>query len=195
MMWPWRRRDRYLSRPVRSKRFDLVPCGVADAFNISWRWTRDPEILVNLTFDASPRTRVGWFREIERPDNRDTFTHAIIPRGGRKVIGLHRIKLVPFRTASAEIVVHDRAWWGRDVFFETRSALMNHFFASERVEKFQALVHTRNFPSVFNYKKLGYRCAGTLRRARYDPVSETRFDFFIFEMLHDEWEAGKDAGK
>jgi len=183
----WRKPDPFLSRTVKTERFDLVPCGVTDAFNISWRWTRDREILENLTFDTTPRNKVQWFRELEKPNNYNNFTHAIIPRGKRNVIGLHRISINVYKTATIAIAIHDRAWWGKGVFAEVRGSLMSHFFHSDRIVRFQAIVNARNFSSVFNYKKLGYRHAGTLKNARLDPATGTFFDVLLFEMLRESW--------
>ena len=190
MIGRWRTpKDAQLAAGFETERFDLVPCSLGDAFKLSWRWTQDPEILLNITFDTTPRSKVAWFRTFPRPDNRSDFAHGIVPKGGAGAIGMHSISVDRNGTAHMSIVVHGRSWWDKGVFAEVRRAALAHVFASDRVVKCLGFVHARNAASIFNYRQLGFRMIGPLRQHRRDPHTGERHDVVYFELLREEWQA------
>ncbi len=181
--------DQFLSQPLASERFELIPLDFKGAYNATWLWTANQQDLLYTTFNSSPRTKWQWFREMDRPDGRTTFYHAIRPKSGKGVIGTHRIVLNSKGTAKLACVVHARKWWGKDVFFEARSAIMDHFFQSDRIERMQGNVHVENQASIYNYMKLGFRCVGEFRKGSRDKHTGNYFNVLAFEMLKVDWMA------
>lgn len=179
--------DAQLNAAFESARFRMVPCSFADAFRISFLWNSTPEILRNITFDSRPRSKVQWYRQFTRPDGNWNFVHGIVPRDGTGAIGLHIVTLDANGVATPSIALHAKSWWGKGVFAEVRRAAMDHFFQSDRVNKFTSLVSGRNMSSIFNYRALGLSPTGTLRQHRRDPADGTYHDLIIFEVLREDW--------
>ncbi len=132
-----------------------------------------------------------WYREMIRPNNRTRFVHAIVPHGETTPIGAHLIAMRPHRSCLLAVGVHDRDWWGKDVVREVRIRVMDHVLAHSEVDRFYAQVMARNFPSIFNYRRLGFTHVGTLHRLRLDKATGELQDMLIFEMFREEWMAGK----
>ncbi len=70
----------------------------------------------------------------------------------------------PYKTAYLTIVIQDRAWWGKGAVLEIRQKVFDHVIEHCDVEKSSGFVNSRNFPSIFNYKKLGFKHVGTMQR-------------------------------
>ena len=62
-------------------------------------------------------------------------------------------------------------------------------FEHSDVERLYAQVVARNFPSIFNYRKLGFAHVGTLHRCRIDKANGQVQDMLIFEMFREQWMA------
>ena len=97
---------------------------------------------------------------------------------------------MPLRTVGggAEPAVITLTWWGKGVVEEVRTRVIDHFFEHGPVDRFAAAVNARNLPSVFNYRKLGYRHVGTLHRVNADPVTGEVFDMVLFELFREDWD-------
>ncbi len=91
------------------------------------------------------------------------------------------------RCATFNVVIGDRAWWGKGVVNETRAALLDHFFDRRGIEKASGSPLARNFPAVFNYKAQGWRHEGTFYGHRLSVVDGSRLDQYQFGMLLDNW--------
>lgn len=175
-----------LLRPLATERFLLEPLGRWRSFQESRLWLEDPEILRNYTGSAERPSLRRWWRKGPRANGRTRFVHAIRPHGG-PIVGLHLMDLKPWRSADLAVVIHDRAWWGQDVVREARGALIAHALEHGAAERFSGYVNARNFASIFNYRRLGFRHAGTLRRMRADPIGGEVHDLLIFELLREDW--------
>ena len=75
------------------------------------------------------------------------------------------------------------------MFEEVRAGLMDHFSQSSRVVRFSGHVLARNFSSVYNYKKLGFRFVGYDQKAWRSPLTEELHDTMHFEYLAEDWRA------
>ncbi len=181
-------KDTPLARMLETERFLLDPVNRLTAFAISYPWTKDPELIGAFTSSSAPRTRRKWYREMNRPNNRTKFCHAIYPKGNSKPIGMHMTALRGYRSAETSVVVHDRAWWGKGVVAEVRAQIIGHIFEHAPIDRFCAAVNARNLPSIFNYHKLGYRHVGTLHRSKSDPVTGEVFDMVLFELFREDWD-------
>jgi len=182
-----------LRAPVLTDRFRLEPVSRWRAFRLSYGWTKDTELIRSYTGSAAPRSPWKWYREMTRPNNRTKFAHAIIPHGQDDPIGLHFTEIKPYRSAYLAIVISDRSWWGSQAVQEVRRSMIPHLFANAPVDRLAGYIRARNFSSIFNYQKLGFRHVGTLHRIKQDPVSGEVHDMLIFELFRDEWDKPKEA--
>lgn len=180
-------RDPYLTKPVRTERFDLVNCSHADALRVTLPWASNPDILHNLMYDQSTYTKLQWAKNLGRPDASTLFYHAIVARDIKGTIGAHRIRINQSGTARMAIVLTAKSWWGKGVFEEVREALMDHFSQSPKVVRFFGRVLASNASSVYNYKKLGFRLIGYDRKAWLSPVAQEHMDSLHFEFLAEDW--------
>lgn len=181
--------DPYLSQPLTTERFDLVPCNWRQAYRLTLPWSQDPETLHALMFRKTSYTRLQWARQLEYPDGREIFYHAIVARDGQETVGGHRIRLTRSGTATMAIALSNRDWWGKGVFEEVRYALIDHFSRSPRVVRFSGRVISRNFSSLYNYRKLGFRLIGYDRKAWRSPLTGELVDTLFFEYLAEDWRA------
>jgi RimJ/RimL family protein N-acetyltransferase len=176
-------------RPIETERFALRPLGRMEAFRIGrGNWNHDPEIMRNLIHSGKPLGLWRWLRKMVWVNGRSKFSHAIVPKGSARPIGIHGMTLQKHRSATMVVAVHEREWWGKKVVAEIRSVVIDHAFENSVVDRFCCTVNARNAASVFNYKKLGFKHVGTLHEAQYDPVSGALFDMLIFELLRADWE-------
>jgi RimJ/RimL family protein N-acetyltransferase len=174
---------------LETERFVLRPLGRFEAFRIGRsNWNHDPEIMRNLIHSPKPLDPWRWWKKMVWANGKSKFSHAIVPRGGGKPIGIHGMTLQKHRSATMVVAVHEREWWGKKVVAEIRSVVIDHAFENSVVDRFCCTVNARNAASVFNYKKLGFKHVGTLHQAQRDPVSGELFDTVIFELLRADWE-------
>jgi RimJ/RimL family protein N-acetyltransferase len=178
---------------LETERFLLKPLNSWDTFRISYRWTKDAELMRTFTQSTVQRSLRKWRREVTLPNNRNRFSYAIVPKGERQCIGIHSLRTGGHRSAQLSVMIHDRAWWGKGVVPEVRTCLIDHFIAKAAVERFWSSVESRNFASVFNYRKLGFEHVGTLHRARSNPVGGEVFDMLVFELMASDWIRRKEA--
>ena len=148
--------DTFLSKSLQTDRFNLVICDKKLAFRLSMHWKDDPEILLNMMIPIKVYSQVSWYKSFSMPDQYNRFYHAIVDKESNKVIGLHKSQINSHGTVSLSVVVHDKDWWGKDVYFEAREAIIEHFSKSERIVRFYGRCMDRNFASIYNYKKLGF---------------------------------------
>ncbi len=179
--------DPYLVKNVRTERFDLVNCNRAEAIKVTLPWASDREILHNLMFDQASYSKVQWVKRLKKPDGRTTFYHAIVAREIKGTIGAHKIRIDRSGTARMEIALTAKSWWGKGVFEEVRTALMDHFCQSPHVIRFAGRVLSSNASSLYNYKKIGFRLVGWEKKSVYSPVTEEHCDSMLFEYLAEDW--------
>lgn len=180
-------------QPLTTERFALTPLTRWGSFRLSYVWNDDPEIMRNMFYSPVPIKPFTWYRKKVWANGRNKFSHAITDVKGGKPIGMHLVRLVPHRSANLAVVVHDRAWWGKKVVEEVRSAVIDHLFENRVVDRICSEVSARNMPSVFNYRKLGFDHAGTLHKAKCDPTTGITSDVLIFELLREAWDARRSA--
>ena len=181
--------DPYLTQPVRTDRFDLVNCTKAEALKITLPWASNPDTLHNLMYKQASYTNLEWTKQLGTPDGRNLFYHAIVARDIKGTIGAHRLKIDESGTATMAIVLSAKSWWGKGVFEEVRTGLMDHFARSPLVVRFFGRVITRNVSSVYNYQKLGFRLIGYDQKSWRSPVTDELVDTMFFEYLAEDWRA------
>lgn len=179
-----------LCAPLTTERLRLEPLSRWQAAAQTWRhWACDPEMHEPLLLQPGRVRRFGWWRRTLVGYGRKRVVHAIIPHGASQPVGLHQTFLRPWRTASLQIALHDRAWWGKDVVFETRQAIVSHVFDSGLADRVDALVLARNISSIYTYRRLGFTHAGTAHRSMPLPDGSGGADVVTFEMLIENWPA------
>ena len=94
---------------------------------------------------------------------------------------------MPYKSAGAAVFILDREWWGKNVTLETRKAILAHFVCHAGVERFTGHVEARNFASILNYRKLGFKHAGTQHRMAYDEMRQAPVDYLEFELLKEDF--------
>lgn len=180
-----------LQRPLRTERFTLTPLSRPRAFLMTFPWTKDLDLMRSYTGSGVRRSHWKWYREMTRPNGRTKFVYSIVPHGETRPIGMHVMNIKPYRTAYLAVVIKDREWWGKGVVEEVRRALIDHFLEHAPVDRFSSQVNARNFPSIFNYRRLGFDHVGTLHRAQGDPSTGAVSDMLVFELLRENWKGGK----
>ena len=175
--------DTFLNSSLETERFRLIICDKKRAFQLSLFWKDDPEILLNMMIPVKKYTQVRWYKDFTMPDHYKVFYHAIVDKQTNKAIGLHKSSFDRNGTVGISIVVHDKNWWGKDVYFETRAKIIEHFSKSERVIRFYGRCLDRNFSSIYNYKKLGFRIIGYDHKAVLDSRSGQHNGTCHFELL------------
>ncbi len=179
--------DAYLCEPIITTRFNIVNCTRAEAIKVTSPWRKDPEILHNFMMQQAEYSAVAWAGAVGKPDGYSRFFHAIVSKELKGTIGVHRTTIDESGTASLAIVIHARSWWGKGVFEEVRTGILDHFSGSDRVVRFAGRVLSRNISSIYNYNKMGFRMTGHDRMAWLSPVTGEHCDTVHYEMLAQDW--------
>ncbi|MCL4766613.1 MAG: GNAT family N-acetyltransferase [Hyphomicrobiaceae bacterium] len=172
---------------LETPRFQLASLSRLQAAWHSYAWTSDPLVMHPYGLEAGSWTRRSWHRRLRRFNNRRRFCIGIRPKGGAGLIGYETAEVSSQGVAFIAVMIGDRDWWGKGVVQETRSAVIDFLFENVGCARVWGTPGIRNFPSIFNYQKLGFTCEGTLRQHGWDPATRRRQDYFIFGLLRDEW--------
>jgi RimJ/RimL family protein N-acetyltransferase len=178
--------NRSLQTQLQTERFMLRPVRLFELVGDPHGWRTNPRIYREIYMRPGPMTFGQWLKDGPFPDGERRFTHAIIHRETGRTIGYHRVRLRGTTTGSNQAGIHDEAWLGKDVVVEVRARIMNHFFR-HGVERFTAGIYETNHPSIFNYRKLGFRFVGTGIGVRPKPETGQPQGILRFEMLKDDW--------
>jgi len=169
----------------------LTPDDVTDTY-VSW-WN-DSEVQAGL--NARPR---HWDQQRARQhvaqfDNKTKFHLGIFCKDTGRMIGFYAAFPNPnTNVASHNIVIGEKDYWGKGVVQEVRPPMLAFLFFGMGMVKVKAEVLGRNYPSIFNNKKLGFTCEGILRKERVHYSGVGRIDVFLFGLLREEWEARQAA--
>jgi RimJ/RimL family protein N-acetyltransferase len=174
---------------LETERFHLRRCGRLQAFFWTRGWRRDPELLEGLFQSPRSYTLLQWWFRGPRPNGRTRFAHAIVSKASGEVIGLHVVvRRRDGSVAYCHVAIHDRAWWGQGVVVEVRARMLSHFFA-HGTERFVATIDARNAPSIFNYRRLGFRAIGNSTTHNPDPATGRGRPAVEMELRRKDWVA------
>jgi RimJ/RimL family protein N-acetyltransferase len=152
-------------------------------------WFADTEVTRFLLRRHPPslRQEEQWLERVATSEQ-DVVWTIVVREGGPLigVIGLHRIDWRS-RHAWIEIVLGDRASWGRGYGTEAVKACTGYAFAELGLEKVLASVYGGHAASLRILDALGYRQAGLLRRNAF--FSGEWHDEWLGEVLCGEWKA------
>ncbi len=177
-------------RPIdlETARFRLRSLTAADA-SARWQaWSKDPEIMGPLNAPTRDLQIDFLARYAASFDNENRYLVGIFDKAGGGHIGFFIIEVDRMhRCATFNVVIGDKAWWGKGAVNEARAALLDHFFDHRGIEKAIGSPLARNFPAVFNYKAQGWRHEATLRGHRVSVIDSSRLDQYQFGLLRDDW--------
>ncbi len=177
-------------RPVllETRRFALRSLKPTDASERWMNWLKDPEIMGPLNAPVRRWTANELMAHIASADNDQRYLVGIFDLASRIQIGFYMIDIDAFhRRANFNVVIGEKAWWGKGVVNETRAALLDEFFDHRGTEKASGMPLSRNFPAVFNYKAQGWRHEGTLRGHCLSVSDGGRLDQYQFGLTKDDW--------
>ena len=127
---------------------------------------------------------------VARFDNRNSFHLGIFAKSDDVLIGFFAMFIESHKIARTNIVIGDKAYWGKGVPMEVRRKGLEVLFDRFKVDKVYGRLHARNYASIFNYKALDFTCEGILRHHEMGPDGKRR-DMLIFGLLREEWAAGR----
>jgi RimJ/RimL family protein N-acetyltransferase len=168
----------------------------ADASERWQGWAKDPDVMGPLNAPARAMSLDYLAKYASSFDNDVRFLIGIFEKAGGTHVGFFVIEVDHVhRSATFNVVIGDKTWWGRGVVNETRAALLDYFFEQRGIEKACGAPLTRNFPAVLNYKVQGWRHEGTLRGHRLSTTDGSRLDQYQFGLLRDEWRRFRNKGQ
>jgi len=171
---------------LETERFLLRRIGRIAAFRLTAPWRNDPELMDGLMLTRGRPSLLRWWRRGLRSDGQRHFGHVIVPKSGGGPIGLHVVVWKhPDSPAHFHVGLPDRAWWGKDVVLEVRSRLIDHFLA-HGTPRFVATIDAGNAPSIFNYRRLGFRVLGPAQTRR-EPGTGRRRPAVSMELRPEDW--------
>lgn len=179
-------------QPVRleTARFLIRSLTAQDATEAYAGWTDDPEVVrhVNVPQRRMPLAEVA--RYIGSFDNDRNFALGIFDRATGRHIGFFAVHLDPQnRSATTDVMIGEREWWGKRVVLEARAALLDFLFDTVGIEKVNGLPLASNHAAIFNYRAQGFRLEGLLRKHRLSWDGRVRLDQCQFGLLREEWHA------
>ena len=179
---------------LRSPRFLLRTVTGADASEGWCDWFSDPDVMEPLNLPTRPMTLADLRQFIAGHDQERRLLIGIFEAETLAQIGAYMIEIDhAHRTATLNVLIGDKAWWGKKVINETRAALLDFLFDVVKVEKAIGMPVTRNFPAVFNYKAQGWRLEGTLMaHARALHAPGPRLDQYVFALSPADWRARRE---
>jgi RimJ/RimL family protein N-acetyltransferase len=179
-------------RPVKleTDRFRLRSLLASDASERWQGWAKDPDVMGPLNVPVRDMSLQYLANYVAGFDNANRFIIGVFDKASGAHIGFFIIEIdSAHRCATFNVVIGDKAWWGKGAVNECRAALLDHFFAERGIEKACGAPLVRNFPAVFNYKAQGWRHEGTLRGQRLSVVDGSRLDQYQFGLLRAEWKS------
>lgn len=178
------------SKPINieTERF-LLRSLTADDISPEWiAWLDDPEVLDTLNTKPRHHTKESLARQLSQYDNWKHYQIGIFTQGEEHHIGLHEMNLNRNKgLMQVNVMLGDKAWWGKGVVAETRNALLDHFFLDQGIEKAYGTPLARNYRMIFNYKNQGWVVDKVLEGSATCHKTGHRIDQYRFVMTRERW--------
>jgi RimJ/RimL family protein N-acetyltransferase len=173
---------------LETPRFHLDSLTRLEAARHTFKFSGSPEYVWSMGLGRERSyTFYKWYKQLRKYNERKKLCFGIRPKGSNDVIGVEMAELTASGVATLTVGIGDRAWWGKGVVQETRSAVLDYLFQRTNCRRAWGTPSVRNFPSVFNYQALGFTSEGILRSHGLDWQSGEQVDHVIFAMLKDDW--------
>ena len=151
-------------------------------------WLADPEVALGLNLSGRRMTRAQGVRWALNFDNDARMLLLVFDAEAGAPIGFYQATFDNGnRVAETSVVLGDKAYWGKGVVKETRSAILDFLFDVRDAHKVIGRPHGRNFSSIFNYKAMGFVCEAVLKEQMRAIEGDGRLDQLIFGMLKRDW--------
>ena len=188
--------DRGRPIEIETERFRLRSLKPIDASERWLGWIEDPEVVQPTNAPVRHMTRQELARYIGDHDNHTRYLIGVFDKESSIHIGFYFIDVDRAHdTATFNMVIGEKAFWGKGVVNETRAALLDYFFDKLGMGKVCGGPLSRNFPMIFNYKAQGWIYEGTLRGHFKSVIDGSRLDQLRFRFLAHEWRAIRDRGR
>ena len=178
------------ARPVllKTKRFALRSLKPTDASERWVRWLKDPHVMGPLNAPVQNADPQQLRAHIATADNNERYLIGIFDLESQVQIGFFMVEVdLPHRRATFNVVIGEKAWWGKGAVNEARATLLDEFFQHRNIDKAVGMPLARNFPAIFNYKAQGWRHEGTLRGHCRSVADGKRLDQLQFGISKEQW--------
>lgn len=178
---------------LETERFVLRSMRPKDVNDDYVSWWNDAEVQKGL--NALPRNwnKQNALNHIQQFDDRYRFHLGVFCKEESLLIGFFAIFIKPAtKIAKTNVVIGNKDYWGQRVVEEIRPSVLDLLFDEMEVEKVKGEIMGRNYPSIFNYKAIGFRNEGILKDELLD-INGGRTDLFIFGLLKSEWLENRSA--
>lgn len=180
---------------VETRNFFLRSLTAEDASDTYISWWNDAEIQQGFNEPARGWDRRRAVKHITGFNNREKFHLGIFAKDSGNLIGFFAMFVnYKHKVVKSNICIGDKSLWGKDVGLEVRSAMLEFIFGPLGIEKVCGEVQGRNLPSFYNYKVMGFRLEGVLKK-QIQAVGGGRADIYYFGLLKEEWEETKKSGR
>ena len=154
----------------------------------TFAWTKNKEVMAGLELNAGGWLLRRWRRQFTVADNRNRLTLAIFDKRNDRLVGYETARVVGGKVALIGVVVGDTDWWGKGLVLETHAAVLDYLFDVRGCVRAWGTPFGRNFASIYNYQRLGFKKEGVLRKGGRSADGDAS-DLVAFGMLAEEWQA------
>lgn len=170
-----------------TERFVLRPIEPIGFARRTLHWTKDRQAFADLEWPTDGWTTWRWWRHLRKTVRRNHMCHGIWPKDATEPVGLHLVVYHPLSGSIAfRVLIADLAWRGKAAVTEVRAAVLDDCFERLGVHRATGWVNARNFASLYNYQRLGFRREATFRESTV-LLDGSYVDQFGFGMLRSEW--------
>ncbi|MEL6478722.1 MAG: GNAT family protein [Pseudomonadota bacterium] len=176
-----------------SDRFVLVTHTAEEITSDHLTWFNDAEVRQHLGL-AGGEYDLAKLRTFAGGHNTETsFLFWIAPQDDReRPIGFSQLFMTRLHNiAQTSICLGDKAWWGKGVIGEARSAVLDFAFRKLAVDKVFGHCQKPNSAALFNYQAEQWEFEAILKR--HHKAGEERVDLIQYAMFRDEWMRRIDA--
>lgn len=180
------------SAPVNivTERFELRSLKAADISPRWIAWLDDPEILAPLNAQPCNHGVETLASQLAGYDNWNHYQIGIFVAETGLHIGLHEMNLNrKSGVMQVNVLIGDKAWWGKGVVAETRNVLLDYFFFEQGIKSAYGTPLARNYRMIFNYKNQGWKLDRVLEGSIESCKTGDKLDQYRFVMSAEDWAA------
>ncbi len=155
-----------------------------------WRWFNDLDVMQGYSLRWSPMSEQGieqWYQQAIETSHTYPFTvyehETMRPVGHTMLMNVNHLH----RTADFDIIIGDKASWGRGYGTEATRLTLAYGFAALSLHNIMLTVRSFNKRGIRAYERAGFRAFGTRRAAR--RMGNQVYDLIYMECLATEFES------